>query len=233
MLNQYDKNYFLTIEKNYLARIDKIRFLTIAEIVQKIEPKKLLDAGCGSGDYLLYLSPFVEKIYGIDFSEVACKMAKEKIKRSKKVVIKKMDLTKKLGFQNSYFDFILCTEVLEHLKDNTYILSELKRILKNDGLILLTMPNFTILSVEYLREKFFDKDPTHYHRYSLNKWCKLIGNFFKILEIKTITHYLTIAAFYLGFQENTLNIDKFAGKIPLMNKMGRDILLLCQNKKKE
>jgi ubiquinone/menaquinone biosynthesis C-methylase UbiE len=233
MSNQYDKNYFLTIEKNYLARIDKIRFYTIVEIIRKIKPKVVLDAGCGSGDYIVRISPYVEKIYGTDFTEVACKISKEKTKQLRKVKIEKMDLTKKLFFKNSYFDFILCTEVLEHLKDNTYILSELKRVLKSDGLILLTMPNFTFLSVEYLREKIFNKDPTHYHRYSLNEWSKLVSKFFKILEMKTITHYPTIVAFYLGLKGNAISVDKISGKIPIMNKMGRDILLLCQNKKKE
>lgn len=226
----YNKKYFLTMEKNYLTRIDKIRFFTIVDFIQRIKPKIVLDAGCGSGDYLLYLAKTSKKIYGIDFSEMGCRLSINKTKKFNNVFIKKADLSKKLIFRNSYFDFILCTEVLEHIKDISSVLSEFKRILKNNGLILFTLPNFTTLSVENLREKFFYKDPTHYHRYSLAKWIKLISKFFKILEMKTTTHYSSIMVFYLGFQKNIINIDKITSEIPLINKLGREIFLLCQKK---
>lgn len=227
-MNWYGKEYFLTMDKNYLTRIDSIRFYTIIEIIQKLKPQVMLDAGCGSGSYLLYLANFVKKIYAIDFSYIGCRMAKDKTKQFDNVFVKRMDLTKKLRFPDSFFDFILCTEALEHIENISFSLSELRRILKPLGQILITIPNFTFMSVEWMRDRFFTKDPTHYHNYPLTKWKKLIGSFFKILKVKTITHYPTIIAFYLGIQKNILNTDRLSGKLPVINKMGRDILLLCQ-----
>ena len=228
MSSQYDKNYFLTMEKNYLTRIDKIRFFTIVETVQRIKPKIMLDAGCGSGNYLSHFTQFTKTIYGIDFSEVGCRIAKESTKQFKNITIKRMDLTKKLDFQDSFFDFILCSEVLEHIKNNEFTLSELKRILKPNGLILITGPNFNFLSVEYLRYIFFYKDPSHFHDYSIHNWLKLISKYFKPIKIITSTHYISIMLFYLKMKKISLKIDKLIRKIPILNRFGRDVNILLK-----
>lgn len=225
----YNKVYFENIDKNYFNRIDKFRFFTIVKIVKKIKPKKILDAGCGSGIYLSYFTSFAEKIYGIDSSESGCKVAKDRVKKFNNVIIKKMDLTKKLDFPDSFFDFILCSEVLEHIKNNKFTLFELKRVLKPDGFILLTVPNFTFMSVEYLREKFFYRDPSHYHTKSIFEWKKLINQFFKIYDMRSATHYLSIIFFYLKFKNRAFNIDMIMSGIPFIKMMGRDLIFLCKN----
>lgn len=228
MKESYDKDYFDLMERNYQDRIDGIRFQTIIEMVRKIKPKMILDAGCGSGVYLLHFTDFADKIYGIDFSEIACRMARQNTKQFNNITIKRMDLTKKLDFQDSSFDFILCSEVLEHIKDDKFTLSELKRILKPNGLILITGPNFTFLSVEYLRHKLFYKDPTHYHNYSIFEWSLLLSQFFKLIRIKTMTHYISILLFYLKLKKLSFIVDKIITKIPLLNKLGRDVNIILK-----
>ncbi len=225
----YNTVYFETMDRNYFNRIDKFRFLAIIKTIKKIKPKKILDAGCGNGIYLPHFASFAEKIYGIDSSESGCKIAKNRLKKFNNVIIKKMNLTKKLDFPDSFFDFILCSEVLEHIKNNKFTLFELKRILKPDGFILLTVPNFTPMSVEYLREKFFYKDPSHYHRKSIFEWKKLINQFFKIYDTKSITHYLSIIFFYLKSKNRAFNIDMIMSRIPFIKIMGRDLMFLCKN----
>lgn len=43
-----------------------------------------------------------------------------------------------LPFKDEEFEYILCTEVLEHLKNPSKAVSEMKRVLKNDGVLILT-----------------------------------------------------------------------------------------------
>lgn len=43
-----------------------------------------------------------------------------------------------LPFKDKEFEFVLCTEVLEHLKNPTKAINEIKRVLKNDGILILT-----------------------------------------------------------------------------------------------
>src|SRR3989344_2408900 len=43
-----------------------------------------------------------------------------------------------LPFKEEEFEMVLCTEVLEHLKNPSLALQEMKRVLKKDGLLVLT-----------------------------------------------------------------------------------------------
>lgn len=49
-----------------------------------------------------------------------------------------------LSFRNNYFDYIFSSSVLEHIKDKNKVLSEMKRVLKDDGYIIAIIPNFML-----------------------------------------------------------------------------------------
>jgi SAM-dependent methyltransferase len=55
-----------------------------------------------------------------------------------------------LPFKNESFDTILCTEVLEHVPEPSQLISEVRRILKPDGILLLTTPQTWGLHLEPL-----------------------------------------------------------------------------------
>ncbi|MFA5736846.1 MAG: methyltransferase domain-containing protein [Candidatus Paceibacterota bacterium] len=50
------------------------------------------------------------------------------------------DLNKKIPLQNNYADGVICTEVLEHIKNPQNALNEIYRVLKKDGFLILTTP---------------------------------------------------------------------------------------------
>ena len=55
------------------------------------------------------------------------------------------DLTKRIPLENELADLILCTEVLEHVPEYTVAISELYRMLKPDGVLLVTVPFVWVL----------------------------------------------------------------------------------------
>ena len=125
----------------------------------KRKPKKILDAGCGRGFYLKVLSSFsfIKEIHGVDINDNYLKIAK-KININKRVKIKNASLYN-LPYQDKYFDLIICSEVLEHLEDDIKAILELKRVLKPEGAIIITVPhkNFPFLwdPFNWLLMKFF------------------------------------------------------------------------------
>lgn len=127
--------------------------------INKREPKKILDAGCGRGFYLKILSffPFIKEIHGVDINDNYLKIAK-KINLDTRVKIKKASLYN-LPYENKYFDLIICSEVLEHLKNDQKALLELKRVVKSQGIIIITIPNkeFPFLwdPINWILMKFF------------------------------------------------------------------------------
>lgn len=152
------KKYLKFLEYEFDPAFAKRAKLILNE-VDKRRPKKVLDAGCGRGFYLRVLSSFsfIKEIHGIDINDNYLQIAK-KNNTDKRVKIKNASIYK-LPYQDKYFDLIICSEVLEHLKDDIKALLELKRVLKPKGIIIITVPhkNFPFLwdPFNWILMKFF------------------------------------------------------------------------------
>lgn len=114
----------------------------IFQEVTKIKPKKVLDAGCGRGFYINAFPSFkfIEEIHGIDLNENYLMLAKKNC-LDKRVNIKRANINS-LPYPDQYFDLIICSEILEHLKDDKKAIRELKRVLKDNGSLIITVPNY-------------------------------------------------------------------------------------------
>lgn len=121
---------------NYSTHKDKI----IAKLIRKYSKNKkesLLDVGAGN-------KPFKEKLprsikyFSLDLDK----------KRNPDIVA---DIEKKLPIKDKEYDFVVCTEVLEHTLYPKNIIKELKRITKKPGFLIISMPNEYNF---YLRLKF-------------------------------------------------------------------------------
>jgi len=98
---------------------------------------RLLDIGCGDGSFSLLLQKFSDEVYGVDLVEEAVQRA-----RSQGVQTFKIDIDEKdLPFENNFFDAVLCGEVIEHLYDPDHLLDEIYRVLKPNGICIITTPN--------------------------------------------------------------------------------------------
>jgi len=109
----------------------------IVEILKPIKGEKILDAGVGTGNLAMLLKEKGADIYGLDFSEEALKIYKEK-DPSAKVFLH--DLMLPLPFEDNYFDKIVSNNVLYNIprEERLKVILELKRVLKPGGLILIS-----------------------------------------------------------------------------------------------
>lgn len=89
---------------------------------------KILDYGCGNSPYES-LFPNCE-YYGIDISL-----------KHESDHFRKFD-GKTIPFENNYFDSVICTEVIEHVSDEVFLLQEIYRVMKPNGVLLMTVPFF-------------------------------------------------------------------------------------------
>lgn len=72
----------------------------------------------------------------------------------------KADALEKLPIENNHADFVLCQEGIEHFENQLFVLKEFNRVLKKNGILLLTTPNYSKLKsrISYLlaeSESFF------------------------------------------------------------------------------
>lgn len=109
----------------------------LTSVAAPINPKRILDAGCGEGFTLAKLLELKigEELVGIDYSSVAISAAK---KLFPYLNVKTGDIYQ-LPFKSNTFDLVICTEVLEHLVRPLQALKEIERV--SSKYVILTVPN--------------------------------------------------------------------------------------------
>ena len=103
----------------------------------------ILEVGCGTARFSLFLAQKGFKVVAIDPSEDMLKIAKEKCENLKNVEFSLMEGAK-LDFSNNSFDFIFAVRVLNQTVSETYALNTIKemiRVSKNNGTILVEFAN--------------------------------------------------------------------------------------------
>ena len=225
----YDADYFATVDNSY-KNFDILRFKTVVDTVSCLGKGLIcLDAGSGRGHYLDFLSGRFQKAIGLEYSKAGIRGSKKTV--SKNPFLINGSLLENLPFKDSSFDFILCSETLEHLEKLDKVLSELSRVLKSTGKLLVTVPNFTKLSFEYIREIVSYKDPTHIHRYPFSVWGSILSRHFKIEKVSSSSYAFSFPLFYAGLSVSALiNIESIIRKIPILKELGREcIFILSKN----
>ena len=85
---------------------------------------------------------------------------------------------------NKFFDFISINKVLEHLESPEIILRKIKKLLSNDVILYIEIPEEKASITGGLREEFFIE---HLHVFSLKSLKNTLKKIkFKILQIKSI-----------------------------------------------
>ncbi|MFX0199428.1 MAG: methyltransferase domain-containing protein [Candidatus Hodarchaeota archaeon] len=98
---------------------------------------KLLDVGCSTGELLEAAQKKGFSCWGVEPNKWACSFANKK--RGLKVINGELQ---KFSFESNFFDVVSYMEVIEHIPDPLGELREINRILKNDGILMLSSPNF-------------------------------------------------------------------------------------------
>ena len=150
------------------------------------EKIKILDVGCASGGNLKSLDP-KHDLYGIDLSKEAIKTAKER--DLKNVFVANAE---NFPFKDNEFDLIICSDLLEHVKDDQIVLNEIYRVLKKDGKAVIGVPAFNSLWTE------FDEINQHYRRYTRKRFKSIIKNTdFKIKRFSYWNFSIFLPVFFI------------------------------------
>ena len=141
---------------------------------------KLLDVGCGSGDFLIFMREHGMQCYGVEPGEFNKKLMKEN-------GIKVLNTTlKKARYEKDYFDIITINHVLEHVSNPEETLKELYRILKPNGTLIIATPQSNCIAYKIFGRDWTQLDvPRHLFIFStkiLEKYATKIG--FKFVKTR-------------------------------------------------
>lgn len=151
------------------------RYLSITELVKG---KIVIDAACGEGYGSSILSDTAKKVIGIDISDETIKHAN--------TVYSKENLSfltasiENLPVEDHSIDLIVSFETIEHVDETLQnaFLSEVKRVLKHEGILIISTPNKHIYSD--LRNY---QNPFHIKEFYKNEFNEFLGRYFKEVEI--------------------------------------------------
>lgn len=130
--------------KSALSKNNLLEHIIRYEHVKGDPTKTVLDIGCGSGHGSNTLARKFHTVYGVDISPEAISYAQTNWQLPN--IIFQTGDSLNIPFPDNSFDVVVAFEVFEHLTDWRKFLSEIKRVLKADGLVYLSTPNKTLYS---------------------------------------------------------------------------------------
>ena len=182
------------------------------KLINEQSPKgRILDIGAGVGDFLSVCKNDGWQTVGIEPSEKAKAIA---IQKGVSFV---NDLA---SLENNSFDIITMWHVLEHVPNLEEYISELKRLIKANGTIIIAVPNFNSFDANYYGKFWAAYDvPIHFWHFSKTAIAKLFApqklKFQKVLPMKFDSFYVSllsekyktgkmkfIKAFFVGLKSN-------------------------------
>ncbi|WP_105176139.1 class I SAM-dependent methyltransferase [Clostridium cagae] len=134
---------------------------------------KILDIGCGSGEFLSYMGDNGFGAVGIEPSIIAYEKAKDK-----GLEVYNCDLFNFFKM-NKTFDIINMTNVLEHIPEPVKVIAECRKLLNKNGIIRIKVPNdFNELQLEAVeklhKEKYWVAIPDHVNYFDFESLTNLL-----------------------------------------------------------
>jgi len=139
-----------------------------------IAGKPVLDVGCGFGyGASLLATRGAEQVVALDLEHRNVREVAQVYSNLNNLTELVMD-AQRLGLKDKSFKDVTCFEVIEHVPKPDMLLSELRRVLKEDGLLLLTTPN-RALRLRPLQRPW---NPEHMREYTLKTLQKKLEEWF-------------------------------------------------------
>ncbi len=181
------RNYMLKKKMGWLKNVSK--------------GNKLLDVGCGIGEFIKIASKFNFEVTGIEPNAKARKFANKN----------KLEVVESLSsLKNKKFDIVTLWHVLEHLHHPDAFLHEIKNFLNEEGMVCIAVPNFNSYDAKYYKNYWAAYDvPRHLFHFSKASIHKLAEeNNFKIIK----TYPLKFDSYYVAmlsekYKSKKLNLN--------------------------
>ena len=162
-LSSYKKILLWFFYLSYRSRLD---------IIQFTGEGRLLDIGGGNGRYLFVLQKLGWQTYGIEPNSVSSGYARDELQLN----VETGDLLN-YKCEGKFFDVITMWHSLEHLYEPIPTLKEVKRVLKDDGLLVIAIPNIDSFAAKVFKENWYQLEvPIHLIAFSPDSITRMLDS---------------------------------------------------------
>jgi len=153
------------VSDNYVFQRSILAYCKAAGIVSG----KVLEIGTGSGYGIEIVAPAAGCFLTVDKT-----IPPEEIYKGKpNVEFRRMSVPPLEGIASESFDYVISFQVIEHIKDDVHTISEIHRVLKTGGKLIISTPN---------KMMSLTRNPWHVREYSADEFRKLLGCTFSNIE---------------------------------------------------
>lgn len=160
----YGPDYFLQPDENFgavdIARMKQATAEIYLDLLASAEVRsgRLLELGCGHGDFLLAASRRGYSVTGVEFSEHACDITREKLGGAGTVLRGEIGI---LDGQVGGFAAAVACDVIEHVRDPRAFLHAIHRQLDPAGVLFIATPSLDSWSARLLGRRWMEYKPEH------------------------------------------------------------------------
>jgi 2-polyprenyl-3-methyl-5-hydroxy-6-metoxy-1,4-benzoquinol methylase len=189
---RFESDYFsLTYQGKYKQRNPPYKWKSFVREISKYKKSgRLLDVGCALGQFLQQAN----KIYecdGFDVSNYALRLARRRLPENVRLGNGSLDQIE----GESIYDVITCFDVIEHIVDLDGVWKDLQRLLKSDGILVISLPVYDG-PLGWLVDRL-DHDTTHVHRRDRKFWLNQVREHFSLQSYTGIWRYFFFQRYYL------------------------------------
>ncbi len=144
----------------------------VNEVIPWVPNGKLLDIGCGNGEYLLRMKSIGWQCTGVEFNDQAASIC-----RKHNLDVFQGDLAT-ANFDDASFDFVTAHHLIEHVPDPHALMKQIARITRPGGFVLIRTPNSESLGRKFFGRYWFANEvPRHLLLYSEHNLKLLAGKY--------------------------------------------------------
>ena len=201
MVHRYDPEVFHHHPRGVVRWVENKRVNAVINSLNVQQGQRVLDVGCGAGNILAKVN--AGNLEGVDISDFMVKRAIERI--GDKGKISKSD-AEQLPYPDASFDRVIAASLLSHVLHPEQVISELKRVTKPGGRIVISVSDEDQIEkgirwakASGLHGMFFGQSQVysteyHLHHFSLKRVRELVGNSLQEVSVKRVPFIFPVHA---------------------------------------
>jgi len=160
----YDAHYFLGSDSDVGRQAAReVKQATARMYLEEIsrfhgaQRGRLLEIGCGDGDFLALAEAAGWQVTGVEYAAAACEVARGRLKQGE-VLCGELE---GLGLPGEQFDLCVISDVVEHVRVPLRFLREIHRVLKPGGTLFIATPSIDSWSARFMKQNWMEFKVEH------------------------------------------------------------------------
>jgi SAM-dependent methyltransferase len=214
----YNETYFIGSMTGEPAIVQDVKratarhYLRLMELYSGPLRGRLLEIGCGRGEFLLESVERGLETVGVEYAEASASQARTLLQGRAEIVTGDIDSA---GLPDASFDYCVFADVIEHVRDPAAFIEQVWRVLKPGGMVFIATPSIDSPSARFMRENWMELKLEHLSYFNPHTLDQLLHRH-HFADIQTGAGYKVLTLDYIRSHFDRYPVGGLLGLIPKM-----------------